>query len=105
MAAQNPDLVVRPAVRVETLMSDSLLSQRTTTSLLTAFSVLALLLAALGLYGVLAHHVPQRSREIGVRMALGAGVGRIVTGVLRRSMLMVSRAWSAAPWRRWRARR
>ncbi len=89
VAARNPDLVVRPAVRVETLISDSLLSQRTTTAVLTAFSVLALLLAALGLYGVLAHHVAQRSQEIGVRMALGASVGRIVAGVLRRSMLMV----------------
>jgi predicted permease len=56
--------------------------------LLTSFAVLALVIAALGIYGVLAHAVAQRSGEIGVRMALGALQSRVVREFVREGMTM-----------------
>jgi predicted permease len=89
VAARNPEIPVDPLERLDDIVGQSLAPQRVTTVTLTTFSVLALLLSSLGLYGVLAHYVNERTHEIGVRVALGAGGGRVVRDVLRQSALMV----------------
>jgi ABC-type antimicrobial peptide transport system permease subunit len=89
MAARDPDIPVDTLVSLDDIIGDALLSRRVTAITLTVFSVIALLLASLGLYGVLAYYVTQRTHEIGVRMALGAGKRDVLMHVLWRSALMV----------------
>src|SRR5262249_27164271 len=60
------------------------------TRLLAVFSLLALLIAAIGIYGVLAYAVAERTREIGIRMALGAKRQDITSMVVRRSVVLGS---------------
>jgi putative ABC transport system permease protein len=66
----------------------STLPQQTLTGAVTSFSLLALLLAAIGLFGVLAYQVNQRRNEIGIRMALGARQGHVLATILRQGLVV-----------------
>lgn len=89
VAAHDRDVTVERLDAMEQLIGDSLVSQRVTTVTLSMFSGVAMMLAALGLYGVLSYYVAQRTREIGVRMAVGADTRSVLTLVLGRSAKMV----------------
>ncbi|MBV9406429.1 MAG: ABC transporter permease [Acidobacteriaceae bacterium] len=81
-----------PVLNLKTVqhqLDESLVTERMIALLSSGFSVVALLLAVVGLYGVMAYMVSQRAREIGIRVALGAMFGNVVWLVMREVMLLV----------------
>jgi predicted permease len=85
-----PDATTTNVKTVQEAVEDSFGSQTLTAYLLEGFAGLALLIASVGLYGLLSFAVAQRTREFGLRIALGAQHGSIVNLVLRRALLLVS---------------
>ncbi len=79
----DPNLPIYALRTTETQISNSLVTERMIASLSTVFGFLATMLAVIGLYGVMSYTVAQRTREIGIRMALGAEQGNVVWMVMR----------------------
>ncbi len=82
----DPNLPVSEIRTVDDVVAESIAQPRFYMLLLAAFASVALVLAAVGIFGVMSYTVSQRTREIGIRMALGAAEGKVVSMVVRQAM-------------------
>ncbi len=94
-ASVDPTLAVDEVVPATRLHAESIAGERFTANLLGAFSLGGLLMAAIGIYGVLAHAVSRRVPEIGVRLALGASPARILRHVMVHGLTLIAVGLSA----------
>jgi putative ABC transport system permease protein len=86
--SMNPDLPLAEVKTMDQIRDESMAGDRFAALLFGGFAGMALLLAALGIYGVMSFAVAQRTHEIGMRMALGAGQGRVLALILREGMIL-----------------
>jgi len=89
VAEAGPDLPILDMVTLSSQIDRSLRSDKLISRLTSFFGLTALLLASIGLYGVMAYGVAQRTNEIGIRIALGAGQFQVLWMVLKDSMSLV----------------
>ena len=86
--SMNPNLPLSEVKTMDQIKAESLAGDRFTAALFGGFAAIALILAASGIYGVMSFAVAQRTHEIGLRMALGAGHSSVLTLILKEGMLL-----------------
>jgi predicted permease len=86
----DPKLPIETLKPAQALIDDSIVAERIVAELATLLGVLALLLAAIGLYGVMSYSVARRTGEIGIRIALGASQRSVATMILREIVVLVA---------------
>ena len=86
----DPALAAGEVMTLDRMRSSGLSPQRITAAMLSAFAGIAMLLAVIGIYGVISYSVSQRTQEIGIRMALGAQQRDVVRRVLRQGLLLTA---------------
>jgi predicted permease len=89
VASFNPAMLVSEVITIRSQLDSTLLTERLLSGLSSAFGVLAMILAAIGLYGVLSYRIGQQRQSIGVRMALGASPASVRLAVLRQSAWVI----------------
>jgi putative ABC transport system permease protein len=85
-----PELPIHLVRSMTDIVGNTLSTQRLTNALLTSFAILALLLAAVGIYGTMSVYVGQRAKEFGIRLAVGARPGALLWSVLQQGLVLAS---------------
>jgi ABC-type antimicrobial peptide transport system permease subunit len=87
---KDPNVLFARPQAMSAVVEEELADFRTVILSLTLFAGVALVLAAIGLYGVLAYHVSQRKSEFGIRLAMGASGHRLIAMIVRRGLALVA---------------